>query len=328
MALLKQSTAYTRMFLMVDSTDHVTGKTGLSPTVTLSKAGGAFGAAGGTVTEVSSGWYKIAFTTTDTNTLGELALHATGTAADPTDLVDQVIVLDLGINQTGDSYARLGAPAGASIAADIVTLDDFVDTEVAAIKTKTDFLPSATAGAAGGLFIAGSNAATTVNITGNLTGNVSGSVGSVTGAVGSVTGAVGSIATGGIAAASFAAGAINAAAIADGAIDAGAIADGAIDAATFAAGAIDSVAIATDAIDAASIKADAVTKIQAGLITTATTFDGVPFDDVIVSLMAVQFGVVTFSGGTYNFKERDAATTKVTMTMGAQPGVRTASSIS
>lgn len=49
-------------------------------------------------------------------------------------------------------------------------------------------LPDAVAGAAGGLFIAGSNAATTVNVTGNLTGNVSGSVGSVTGAVGSVTG--------------------------------------------------------------------------------------------------------------------------------------------
>ena len=66
-----------------------------------------------------------------------------------------------------------------------------VDTEVAAIKTKTDYLPSAAAGAAGGVFIAGSNAATTVAITGNITGNLSGSVGSVTGAVGSVTGNVG-----------------------------------------------------------------------------------------------------------------------------------------
>ena len=54
-------------------------------------------------------------------------------------------------------------------------------------------IPDAVAGAAGGLFIAGSNAATTANITGNLTGNVTGSVGSVTGAVGSVTGAVGSV---------------------------------------------------------------------------------------------------------------------------------------
>jgi hypothetical protein len=61
-------------------------------------------------------------------------------------------------------------------------------TEVAAIKAKTDFLPSATPGAAGGLFISGTNSDTTVNITGNITGNLSGSVGSVAGAVGSVTG--------------------------------------------------------------------------------------------------------------------------------------------
>ena len=60
MATLAQSTAYTRMFLMVDSADHVTGKAGLTVTVTLSKAGAAFGAAGGSVSEVSSGWYKIA----------------------------------------------------------------------------------------------------------------------------------------------------------------------------------------------------------------------------------------------------------------------------
>lgn len=68
------------------------------------------------------------------------------------------------------------------LAAMITTVDDFVDTEVTAIKTKTDFLPSATAGAAGGLFIAGVNAATSVTtaLTANITGNLSGSVGSVT----------------------------------------------------------------------------------------------------------------------------------------------------
>jgi hypothetical protein len=60
-------------------------------------------------------------------------------------------------------------------------------------------VPDVAAGAAGGLFIAGSNAATsiatalTANVIGNITGNLSGSVGSVTGAVGSVTGAVGSV---------------------------------------------------------------------------------------------------------------------------------------
>ena len=78
--------------------------------------------------------------------------------------------------QTGDNFARLGAPAGASVSADVAA----IKSDSGAIKTKTDFLPSATAGSSGGVFIAGSNAATTVNITGNVTGNVSGSVGSVT----------------------------------------------------------------------------------------------------------------------------------------------------
>lgn len=43
------------------------------------------------------------------------------------------------------AFTRLGAPAGASIAADLVTIDDFLDTEVAAIKTKTDQLTFTTA---------------------------------------------------------------------------------------------------------------------------------------------------------------------------------------
>ena len=72
----------------------------------------------------------------------------------------------------------------------------YIDTEVAAIKAKTDFLPSAIAGEQGGVFIAGSNAPTAVNITGNITGNVSGSVGSVSGTVGSVSGSVGSVTAG------------------------------------------------------------------------------------------------------------------------------------
>src|SRR4051794_6625912 len=95
MRILKQSTAYTLTFLMVDSTDHTTGKTGLTVTVTLSKAGGSFAAAGGTVTEISSGFYKIVLTTTDTNTVGDLAFHCTGAAADATDFVAQVTAGDL-----------------------------------------------------------------------------------------------------------------------------------------------------------------------------------------------------------------------------------------
>ena len=141
--------------------------------------------------------------------------------------------------------------------ASVNTIDDFldtevaailaaVDTEVAAIKTKTDYLPSATAGAAGGLFIAGSNAATSITtaLTANITGNLSGSVGSVTGAVGSVTGAVGSV-TGAVGSVTGNVGVV----------------------ATVAANGITATSIATDAINAAAVKADAVTKIQTGLAT-------------------------------------------------------------
>ncbi len=52
---------------------------------------------------------------------------------------------------------------------------DGLESGISGIKTKTDYLPSVTPGQANGLFIAGTNAATTVN----FTGNVSGSVGSV-----------------------------------------------------------------------------------------------------------------------------------------------------
>lgn len=47
--------------------------------------------------------------------------------------------------QTGDSFARLGAPAGASVSADLAVIDDLIDTEVAAIKAKTDLIPAAPA---------------------------------------------------------------------------------------------------------------------------------------------------------------------------------------
>lgn len=65
--------------------------------------------------------------------------------------------------QTGDSFAVVKSGG---------TGDN------AAIKTKTDFLPSATAGATGGVFIAGTNAATTITtaLTATFTGNLTGTV--------------------------------------------------------------------------------------------------------------------------------------------------------
>lgn len=123
MALLKQSTAYTATWLMVDSTDHISAKTGLTVTVNISKAGAAFGAAGGTVSEIANGWYKCVLTTTDTNTLGDLSYHCTATGADPTDFKDQVW------NRTIDDLA-FPATSGRSM---VVDANGLVDANVVKI---------------------------------------------------------------------------------------------------------------------------------------------------------------------------------------------------
>jgi hypothetical protein len=83
----KKDTAKNVMVFMTDSTDHVTGKTGLTLTVTISKDGGAFSAISPTITERGDGWYNLALTTTHLNTVGDTALHITAVGADPTDIL-------------------------------------------------------------------------------------------------------------------------------------------------------------------------------------------------------------------------------------------------
>lgn len=95
--LIKQSSAVQHLvFLMIDSSDHLTGKTGLSPTVTLSKNGSAFTAPTGAVSEIANGWYKVAANTNDTDTLGPLVLHAeaSGGGTDPVDMLIEVVAYD------------------------------------------------------------------------------------------------------------------------------------------------------------------------------------------------------------------------------------------
>lgn len=90
MRTIKQSTAYDLMVWMADSADHITGKTSLTLTITASKAGAAFSSISPTVTERGNGWYALALTTSHTDTIGDLALHVTGSGADNTDVVVQV----------------------------------------------------------------------------------------------------------------------------------------------------------------------------------------------------------------------------------------------
>lgn len=83
-------------FLIVLTSDHITGATGKTPTVTIAKNTGSFAAPSGAVTEIGSGWYQIAPNATDANTLGPLLVHATATACDPCD--DQFDVVDYNPN--------------------------------------------------------------------------------------------------------------------------------------------------------------------------------------------------------------------------------------
>lgn len=94
MRFLQNDTTRVIEFLLVDSTDHVTGKTGATPVVKLSKNGAAGVAPVGVVSEVDAtnhpGLYKLTPTAADVGTLGPLALHASATGCDPTDEIHEV----------------------------------------------------------------------------------------------------------------------------------------------------------------------------------------------------------------------------------------------
>lgn len=90
----QSTTSYPILFLMVDSVDHVTGKTGLTPAVTLSKSGASFAPAAGAVSEVGGGWYALAGNAADRNTLGALAFQATAAGADQANYLYEVVPWD------------------------------------------------------------------------------------------------------------------------------------------------------------------------------------------------------------------------------------------
>lgn len=111
MSLLKQSTGRNITILMVDAADHLTGKPSLTLTITASKDGAAFASITPTVTDLGSGWYTLALTTTHTNTLGDLALHVTGTGADPSDSKHEVL-LDLPGASVASVTGAVGSVSG------------------------------------------------------------------------------------------------------------------------------------------------------------------------------------------------------------------------
>jgi hypothetical protein len=173
----QNTTAYPIPFFMVDSADHVAGKTGLTPTVTLSKNGAAFASPAGGVTELSAGWYKLAGHADDRDTLGELILHATATGADPTD--DRYVIVPwnpFDAVRLGLSALPNAAP-GASGGLPTTDAGNAVKIQTGAAAGQLDL-------SAGKVSLASTQAfsmtgSITGNIVGNILGNISGSLASL-----------------------------------------------------------------------------------------------------------------------------------------------------
>ena len=127
-------------FAMINATTGA-AMTGATVTAVIAKDGAAQGAAGGTTTERGGGQYEFALAQADTNANNfGLLFTATGaipvsisivaTAADPTDAA-------------GFGLSRLDAAVTTRASqTSLDTVDDFLDTEIAAIKAKTDNLPA------------------------------------------------------------------------------------------------------------------------------------------------------------------------------------------
>lgn len=144
-SILSGSTTQVVYFVAVDPTDKVTREPGLSNfTVYRSRNGGAQAAmTTPTVTEVGAnmpGVYGLLVDEDTTLDAGfdfqQMALHITHGSMEPVTLVVDLARAKYAAGSTmptitGDAYARLGAPAGASVSAD-----------VAAIAAKTSALPS------------------------------------------------------------------------------------------------------------------------------------------------------------------------------------------
>lgn len=147
---IDNGTAAVIVFFMADSSDHRTAKTGLTPSVNISKNGGAFASSGGTVAEISNGFYKYTFTATETNTNGPLAVRITGTAADEWRDIHEVRTLEADKSTLDSLVTTIGTPVNADISADIAAtharigapVSATIATDIAAVQTTANTISS------------------------------------------------------------------------------------------------------------------------------------------------------------------------------------------
>ena len=116
-------------FYCVDATDGMTPETGeAGGQPQISTDGGAFTNTGiGTLTHLGNGEYYADVTQAAVATAGTVIrgrYKSANTAESPAMEAFQMIAFDLNtaIAQTGDAYARLGAPVGASVSADVAAI--------------------------------------------------------------------------------------------------------------------------------------------------------------------------------------------------------------
>jgi hypothetical protein len=239
--IIRQSTARTIMVGPVLDADGVAVTDAVVGDMKCSKNGGAPAALDGsaTLTHRHTGFYSLALTATDTDTVGSAQVTIDDTVnCCP---MATVTVIEEAVYDAYFAASALGYVANAPV-------------NVAQLSGDSAAADNAEA------FFDGTGYAGTNNVIPTVT------------AVTTVNG----LAANTITATSIASDALTAAKFAADCITAAKIADGAIDAATFAAGAITAAAIAADAIDADALAANAVTEIQSGLATAAgiTALDG------------------------------------------------------
>jgi hypothetical protein len=101
-----QNVPVSKTFMMFRSTDHITGATGATLTVQISKGSMSLQAPQGTIREIGMGLYAIDYTASDVNTVGDLYIVATATGCDATAERDEVITS----TEAAASVVQVGLP--------------------------------------------------------------------------------------------------------------------------------------------------------------------------------------------------------------------------
>lgn len=190
--LLKQSTAQTVVIGPILDSAGAAVTTAVVTNISIAKNGSAAALTTETLTHLANGYYTLALTTSNTNTLGILAAYVNNTAMSMTVFRWNVIVASaydaIVNNATNATGGLLTATGSVSAIAGALLNTTNLPTNFASLAiTAGGAVTAGTVSDKTGYALSASGLASitswTVAITGNITGNLSGSVGSVTSGV-------------------------------------------------------------------------------------------------------------------------------------------------